>query len=127
MSITREFWEKVLPLYSVSISEVTLNELGRIVDNDTRKNARALVESFEMLTMNDSIIELAQSYIENGIFPQKYFDDALHVAVASYHGINYLVSWNFTHLVKVRTRKNVNAVNVLRGVHNLEILSPQEL
>ena len=104
-----------------------MNELGRIVDNDTRKNARALVESFEMLTMNDSIIELAQSYIENGIFPQKYFDDALHVAVASYHGINYLVSWNFTHLVKVRTRKNVNAVNVLRGVHNLEILSPQEL
>jgi hypothetical protein len=47
--------------------------------------------------------------------------------VASFHEISYVVSWNFEHLVKVKTRKSVNLVNVLEGYREIEIVSPQEL
>ena len=43
-------------------------------------------------------------------FSDKYFDDALHIAIASVHRIDYLLSWNFKHIVKVRTRKLVSLV-----------------
>jgi hypothetical protein len=45
----------------------------------------------------------------------------------STHEISYVVSWNFEHLVKVKTRKSVNLVNILEGFKEIEIVSPQEL
>jgi hypothetical protein len=49
------------------------------------------------------------------------------VAIASYYKAPYLVSWNFTHLVKVKTRRMVNSINTLEGFGVIEIISPQEL
>lgn len=65
-------------------------------------------------------------YLDTSV-PSAYFDDALHVAVTTYYVISYIVSWNFEHLVKVKTRKWVNSVNTLEGFRGIEIISPQEL
>lgn len=54
-------------------------------------------------------------------------EDSLHVATASYFGISYLVSWNYEHLVKVKTRRLVNLVNTLEGFREIETISPLEL
>lgn len=70
---------------------------------------------------------MASAYVGRGVFSEKYFDDALHVAVASFYDLSYVVSWNFEHLVKVKTRKGVNLVNILEGYREIEIISPQEL
>ena len=70
---------------------------------------------------------MANIYIERGIFPEKYIEDALHVAAATCHEISYIVSWNFEHLVKVKTRKTVSLSNILAGYKEVEIVSPQEL
>ena len=80
-----------------------------------------------MLKTNEEIIALAKAYIEKRIFPEKYIDDAHHVAIASYYEISYLVSWNYEHLVKVKTRRLVNLVNILEGFKEIEIVSPLEL
>ena len=65
--------------------------------------------------------------IQCGIFPEKYTSDANHVAIAVVHGIGYLASWNFRHLVKVNTRREVNLVNALEGYNPIEIVAPPEL
>lgn len=70
---------------------------------------------------------LAQEYIQRGIFPEKYVSDANHVAIAVVEGIGYLCSWNFRHLVKVKTRREVNLVNTLKGYGLIEIIAPPEL
>ena len=70
---------------------------------------------------------MARAYIKNGIFSEKYNEDALHVAIASFCEVSYLVSWNFDHIVKVKTRRLVSAVNILEGFKEIEIVSPQEL
>jgi len=86
-----------------------------------------LVKSFKVLKINKKIQALAKIYIEKGIFPARYIDDARHVAIVSYYEIPYLVSWNFEHLVKVKTRRLVNSLNILEGFREIEIISPQEL
>jgi hypothetical protein len=70
---------------------------------------------------------LAQEYVRRGIFPEKYGSDANHVATAVVNGISYFASWNFRHLVKIQTRREVNLVNALTGYGAIEIVAPQEL
>jgi predicted nucleic acid-binding protein len=124
---TIKFWENVLPNYKVYISEVTVKELEDTRNETLRKKLKALIESFKVLRINKRVKDLANAYIGKGVFPEKYLNDALHVAVASFYGISYVVSWNFEHLVKVKTRKSVNLINVLEGYQEIEIISPQEL
>lgn len=96
-------------------------------DESIRKRLRRLVKGFKILKSNKRIKDLAKVYIERGVFPERYVDDALHVAITTFYEVSYLVSWNFEHLVKVRTRKWVNSVNTLEGFREIEIVSPQQL
>jgi hypothetical protein len=66
-------------------------------------------------------------YVAQGIFPQKYYDDALHVAVASVNQMSILLSWNFRYLVKLKTRRMASLVNVQEDYMPVEIISPPEL
>jgi len=127
METTIKFWKEVLPQYKTYVSEITVEELENTKDKELRKRFRKLIKDFKVLRSKRVIKELARAYIEKGIFPEKYFDDARHVAMASYYEISYLVSWNYQHLVKVKTRRLVNSVNILEGFKEIEIVSPLEL
>lgn len=127
LAATLNFWDNVMPNYKVLISEITVNELEDTKDEALKKKFRKLVEVFSILKINSKASDLAHAYVSHGIFPEKYIDDALHVAIATCHDISYVVSWNFEHLVKVKTRKTVNSVNILEGYKEIEIISPQEL
>ncbi len=124
---TIKFWKDALPNFRVYISEVTVEELKETKDETLRRKFKSLIKGFKVLKTNKKIRDLANAYIGKGVFPEKYLDDALHVAVASFYEISYVVSWNFEHLVKVKTRKSVNLVNILEGYREIEIVSPQEL
>jgi len=104
-----------------------MEELEATKNEFLRRNFKKLVKGFRILKVNKKIRNLTRIYIEKGIFPERYIDDALHVATASFYNVSYLVSWNFEHLVKVRTRRLVNSVNILEGFSEIEIVSPQEL
>jgi predicted nucleic acid-binding protein len=124
---TIKFWKEVLPHYEVYVSEITVKELDDTKDENLRKRLRRLIKGFRILKSNKKIRDLAKVYIERGVFSERYVDDALHVAITTFYEISYLVSWNFEHLVKVKTRKWVNSVNTLEGFTEIEIVSPQEL
>jgi len=124
---TIKFWKDVVPNYKVFISEVNVKELGDTKDEKLKRKFKRLIKKFKVLKTNKKIRDLADAYIDRGVFPRKYINDALHVAIASFYEISYLVSWNFEHLVKVKTRRSVNLVNILEGYREIEIVSPQEL
>jgi predicted nucleic acid-binding protein len=124
---TIKFWKEVLPHYDVCISTITIEELGATKDKVLRRNFERLVNGFNLLKPNKKIRELTNVYIHKRIFRERYVDDALHVAIATFYKVPYLASWNFEHLVKVRTRRLVNSVNALEGFGGIEIVSPQEL
>ena len=123
--MTEEFWQS-LNIHEVFISTLVLEELDAAQD-DLRTKMREKVKDFTVLEVTQAADELAERYMDEGIFPERYRDDAVHVAVATTNHIEFLVSWNFKHLVKVRTRQAVNLANALAGYPTIEIIAPPEL
>jgi predicted nucleic acid-binding protein len=125
LSMTSALWDK-LNDYEVFISELVLEELGR-TNEIVRDKMLQSVKNFKILTISEKEELLANIYVKQEIFPEKYFDDALHVALASVNQIGILISWNFTHLVKLKTRRLVTVVNLKEDYMPVEIVSPPEL
>ena len=83
--------------------------------------------TFHFLEPLDSTVELAEKYVKKGAIPAKSYPDALHIAYAASHGIEVLVSWNFKHIVKHKTRMLVGQVNAQRGLRVVDLCSPEEI
>ena len=124
---TIRFWKEILPHYIVYISELVVEELENIKDEKLKNDLMNLIRPFEILKVNPEVEELAREYIKNKLLSEKYINDAIHIAIWSCNSISYIVSWNFEHIVKVKTRRIVNLVNTLQGYKEIEIISPKEL
>jgi len=125
LSMTSDLWSK-LNDYDVFISELVLEELTR-ANEQVRDKMLLSIKDFTVLKVTKEAEKLAKIYVKQAIFPEKYFDDALHVALASVNQIGILISWNFTHLVKLKTRRMISIVNISENIIPVEIISPPEL
>jgi len=82
---------------------------------------------FELATEDADSTTLFAAYLAARIVPVRYRNDLWHVAVATLARADALVSWNFRHLVNLRTRRAVHAVNLRLGHPLVEIVSPEEV
>lgn len=121
-----EFWSR-LPEFSPHVSSLVLDELAAVGNRNLRVKLLGLISTFKVLSITQEARNLARKYVEAGVVVDTLYSDALHLAIASTHGIDYLVSWNFRHMVNVRTRALVTTVNVNNGFRPLEIVAPPEL
>ena len=85
------------------------------------------VAGMNVLVITREAGDLADDYVRHGAVPDTYPADAMHIAIASLNGIDYLLSWNFRHLVRRRTRDVVDMVNTMRGMRHISIATPAEL
>ncbi len=114
--------------YEVFISEVVLREINRAPQAKAVKLRDCIKKvNPEELILDENVFALAKEYIEKGVIPPKYEDDALHIAVASVSNLDVIVSWNFTHIVKLKTKREVAGINTFLGYKPIEICSPQEV
>ena len=125
MAQTEQFWTKI-DNYSVYISELVIDKIKRAFQPKQNKMLE-IVKNFTVLSVDENSQKLANLYIENDIFPVKYIDDALHVALSSTNQIGILLSWNFAHLVKLKTRRMVSLINTINNFNLIEIIAPPEL
>ena len=123
---TREFWQQ-LPSYEVFVSSMTIAEVDRHPDTTLRTGILDLLRSFIVLPVTPDAEALADEYIGREVFPRPARADAVHVAVATVHGVGTLVSRNFRHMVRLRTRQLLAAINPLLGYPVLQIVSPLEV
>jgi len=70
---------------------------------------------------------LAELLLTEGMIPTKFRDDARHIAVAILHNLDVLVSWNYRHMVNIRTKKMVNSLCIRYGYKPIDIVSPEEV
>ena len=122
---TQQFWEHI-DEYNVFISELVIDEI-KGASQPLQDEMLKKVSNFSLLSVTDDVQLLAKAYIKNEIFPEKYFADALHTALASINQIGILLSWNFTHLVKVKTRRMVALINAIYNYIPIEIITPPEV
>src|SRR6476660_8105902 len=86
-----------------------------------------VVKGLEQVELADEAAILAEGYVSRGIFHRKFIADALHVAVASVHKIDYLVTWNFGHLANVRRQARIRLFNTAAGFFVPMIVTPEFL
>lgn len=124
---TRELWRQMeAGKWRFFSSSITFDELA-----NAPENVRALFESAfppdSLVSVPDEAEQLAAHYITQAVLTPKYTDDARHVAACTVARIDYLVSWNFRHLVNVQREAGFNAVNLLQGYPPVRIINPLEL
>ena len=110
------------------ISELVLREIGD-APLSKKKLLLSLIKTYpiKILEVTPEFLILMERYMERKIFPLKYRDDALHIAIASIYDMDIVISWNMEHMVKLRTRREVRAVNILEGYKEIEICTPLEV
>ncbi|MBI4678442.1 MAG: type II toxin-antitoxin system VapC family toxin [Elusimicrobia bacterium] len=108
------------------ISEMVVGEIARAPEPRRQALLEAL-RGFPVLDATAESIRLARDYTQAGIIPPRYEADAIHLAVAAAHGLDMVISWNFEHMVNTRTRRQVNAINDLKGFPRIEIVTPEEV
>ena len=121
---TQRFFAEAVSGYEVLISEVTIAELRATPESELRERLLASVEHFGVLAVTPLAERLAREYLRYVRMPQA---DALHIAVASTEGVNYLVTWNMRHLAREKTRRIVENVNFLFRLPSLFIATPNDL
>jgi predicted nucleic acid-binding protein len=110
------------------ISFLTLEEMVKAPYEIREKLRNTVTESgLKILEETEECIELANAYVNNEIIPAKYRNDARHIAIGVYHEVDFIVSWNYRHMVNITVKRLINSTNLRMGYKPVEIISPEEV
>ncbi|MEO8042202.1 MAG: hypothetical protein ABI646_06325 [Acidobacteriota bacterium] len=124
--LTIRWFEHEMSEYDAFISLLVERELER-VDEPHRAGYMKIIKPLPRVEFVDEAAILAEGYISRGIFHRKFMADAFHVALASIHKIDYLVTWNFGHLANVRRQARIKLFNTAAGFFSPAIVTPEFL
>lgn len=126
---TLQLWEKFkTDVYDICLSQVTLTEIGKCSEAKYNFLLEKLSEiNYITLEINENIYRLANEIIETGILTQKSFDDCTHIAVAVMNECDVIISWNFKHMVNIKTIKGIRTITNLKNYNTIEIMTPETL
>ena len=116
-------------MYDIFISQVVLDEIQN-ASPVKQSVLYQLIQRYqpEELVLNDDVLLLAERYLQEQALPARATEDAKHVAVATYYGMDALISWNLKHLANLNRRRLIQGVNIKEGFSTpLELLTPMEV
>jgi len=127
--ITKRLFEEIKEnLYLPFTSVYVRDEIESASAERKEKMLDLLLDrNMKILQKSDEIVHLAELYISEGIIPNKYRTDALHIAAATVKNLDIIVSWNFEHIVKRKTVIMTEAVNLCNGYKKIDIHCPTEV
>ncbi|NBC17281.1 MAG: DNA-binding protein, partial [Bacteroidetes bacterium] len=96
-------------------------------DKDAAARRLSVVDHLPLLELSDDAVSVAEQLIEHGAIPEQYGEDALHVAVAVVHGMDYLLTWNLSHIAKAEARNRIERTCRSIGYEPPIICTPEEL
>ena len=124
--VTAEWWETHRDRFDLFISELVIAEVS---EGSAEAAARRLdlIKNIPELEITRDVEQLAQKLVEEGALPKNAMDDAVHIALAAVHGVDYLLTWNYRHIDNAERRPLVRTVCAIAGHKCPEICTPQEL
>ena len=125
-STTLEWWENRKSRYDTYVSEFVVAEAAQ-GDHIAAARRLTVIEDIARLETNESVRALAEALIEEGPIPADCQIDAYHIAVAAANGMEYLLTWNCTHIANAALRPKVEAVCRNHGYEPPIICTPLEL
>jgi predicted nucleic acid-binding protein len=129
-----EFALHTIPLFTrlqrgdfiLLFSTITQDELIHAPEKVRELVQSIKAESTELLNMTDEAVELATEYIAEGVVGKTSYADCLHIALATINRADFLVNWNFKHIVNVQRISGYNSINIKNGYKQIEIRTPRE-
>ncbi len=129
-----EFSEHTIPLFDrlrneefvLLFSNVTQEELENAPEK-VKNLVRGLKADYtEYLETTGEVVDLATAYITEKVAGTTSYADCFHIALATISHADFLVSWNFKHIVNIQRIRGYNSINIKNGYKQLEIRSPRE-
>jgi predicted nucleic acid-binding protein len=124
--LTRQWWDNRRSRFELFTSELVSAEAS-LGDPDAARRRSEKLRGISDLAVTDSTVALAKKLVDAGALPKEAVDDAMHLAVAAVHGIDYLLTWNCRHLDNAELKPLMRSVCAVAGYRCPEICTPQEL
>ncbi len=114
--------------YEIFISPIVTLEVNKPKNEKSNKLLQFVYKYKPVeLAITGETYKLADKYIKATALPKKSHADAMHVAITSFYNLDVLLSWNCRHLVNLRRKNSINAINLLNGYKTIEIITPSEV
>lgn len=123
---TRQFWNERCDHYELVTSAAVRDEL-RKGGAHHKILALDLALTVPVVPSGDEIAAIVQFYVRHKIMPEDPAGDALHLALASFHECDYLVTWNCRHLANANKFGHIRQINTMLGLKTPELVTPPEL
>lgn len=128
MEITRDFFARGAKKHDIYISDLVISEIEKVFQEKSGYFRRLIKEhDFKLLITSKECINLAKKYVQTRIIPEKYVNDAIHIAIAVVNKMGAIASWNMEHIVKLKTIVEVNKINRELGYPEIIIITPEEV
>lgn len=124
--ITREWWQTRRQHFDLFTAQLVIDEASE-GDPDAATRRLEVLKDVPLLEPSEDVAELAQTLVEQIPFPERETDDAIHIAMAVVSGMDYLLTWNCTHIANAARRSAIESVCQSRGYEVPIICTPEEL
>jgi hypothetical protein len=124
--ITQQWWHTQRARFDLFVAPPVMQE-AQAGDPDAAARRLAALQGIPLLTLSEEATGLAQALIAPGPLPANAVVDALHIAIAAVNGMQYLLTWNCTHLANAAIRNDIEDVCRARGYEPPVICTPEEL
>jgi hypothetical protein len=124
--ITQEWWETRRKKFDLFASELVIREAGA-GDKMAAQKRLAVLTEIPLIELNEEILSLANNFIIDGPIPENAKEDALHIALATVHGVDYILTWNCRHIANAEMRTAVSNICISKGYQPPIICTPEEL
>jgi predicted nucleic acid-binding protein len=116
--------KRIVPFTSTAV----IDELNH-APSPKKEQMLKMVSDYKMtiFEINDTIAELADAYVKAEIIPSRFRADGLHIATAAVNDLDCIISLNFHHINKIKTKLMTEAINHIKGYNNPIICSPEEV
>jgi hypothetical protein len=123
---TNEWWKERKGSFEVFISPLVEEEAGG-GDPDAAENRLKALRGIPLLTLSQEALIFSKQLLAEGSLPQKAAEDAMHIAIATLDGMDYLLTWNFKHIANASVRWKIERICRESGFEPAVICTPQEL
>lgn len=123
--ITQSWWRARRPEFDLVVSELVLSEAAA-GDPDAAARRMALLKDLPLVEIDKAVADLAGVLIKELPLPRKAGADAVHIAAATCHGTDYLLTWNCTHIANAELRPRIEEVCRERGYAPPVLCTPDE-
>ena len=124
--VTAEWWQCRRNDFELVISDLVLDEAGR-GDREQARQRLEILAPLARLELTEAARDLAREILVSGVLPTKALNDALHIAISAVHDVDYLLTWNCTHIANAELFVRIEAACNRLGYILPILCTPEEL